>query len=528
MWHPSWENGRDLTSGCQSEHMKPTSGIFDVSHSNAIHQLLEYLVILNCDHEVVYFNKRAEELQHSLGKPLSLGMNFLSAISPEKKALVASLLEQVKSEGLPRSSEAEFVGSQSNSSYFEMHYQPIREQGDIVQICVLTREITMQKVFEKRNAQLALELRHLIEKANAFIFGLDSGGYITDWNTNCTEVTQFDKSEVLAQSMDFMVAEPYREGFVQHMREILSGGSLTNYELQIRTRREPVIVLLNATPKHNLSGQIVGAFFVGQDITELVHYRQSLEDQVSERTFQLKEALRKEKELVDIKNKFVAIASHEFKIPLKAMESGVDALREIQAPPVSGLKQLDDMQKHIHHMRALLDDVLALEKSNVSRLNVAASKIDMVEFLQTTAAEVMQSTRGTHAIALDFGEPQCWIENDEKMLRSIFINIISNAVKFSPDRDRVDVKMKKDRTRLEVQVVDRGIGIPAADIDRIFTPFTRGLNTQNIAGTGLGLSIVKRAVDAINGDLKLNSEIGVGTTVTVFLPLQIRQGETTH
>jgi signal transduction histidine kinase len=109
---------------------------------------------------------------------------------------------------------------------------------------------------------------------------------------------------------------------------------------------------------------------------------------------------------------------------------------------------------------------------------------------------------------------------DEKLVRNIIINLITNAVKFSPNAVEIEMKISCDRTNLIIIVTDHGIGIPEKDIEELFTSFSRGSNVGNIEGTGLGLSIVKKAVDLLQGTVDLKSTVGNGSEFKVTLPLQ--------
>ena len=108
---------------------------------------------------------------------------------------------------------------------------------------------------------------------------------------------------------------------------------------------------------------------------------------------------------------------------------------------------------------------------------------------------------------------------DEKLLRHIFNNLLSNAIKYSPDGGTVSVKLTCEDKKVFFQVCDQGIGIPKEDQDNLFKSFSRASNVGTIAGTGLGLSIVKQCVDLHNGEIAVNSQVGIGTTFTINLPL---------
>jgi signal transduction histidine kinase len=249
----------------------------------------------------------------------------------------------------------------------------------------------------------------------------------------------------------------------------------------------------------------------------LSQYRRSLEQKVFERTAALEKALGKEKQLVEIKDRFLSIASHEFKSPLSSISNYTESiLVNLDKPKledaIGGLKKI---KEQVRHMSRLLEDVLTIGKNEVVTIQPTLHPVDLKVFLLNIVEEVSVSTTHSHEIQFDFLAPDVTIESDEMLLRNIFINLLTNAIKFSPGRSRVLLLVEALGDWLEIKVQDFGIGILEEDIDRIFTPFSRGRNVAEIDGTGLGLSIVKKAVDVLNGNLTVRSKTCEGTIFTI-------------
>ncbi|WP_276368884.1 PAS domain S-box protein [Chryseolinea sp. H1M3-3] len=245
--------------------------------------------------------------------------------------------------------------------------------------------------------------------------------------------------------------------------------------------------------------------------------RENLERQVKERTRELNEALSKEKELVELKSKFVAIASHEFRTPLATINFATNYLKDYlnKLQPADINKKLESIEKQVKHMTFLLDDVLTLGKSESGKTKVVAKTIDIHDFFQKIVEEVLYSTKSSHTVTFTFDSPVREIKIDEKLLRNVFINLLSNAIKFSPDASEVSLAVRTVNNQLLISVKDSGVGIPTNEFDKIFDPFHRGSNAGAIQGTGLGLSIVKKAVELLEGDLGFKSEVGRGSEFTV-------------
>ena len=497
----------------------------EFGYEKIFNQVFESMFILNEHGEIVFFNKSALRLQPFLRQPIKKGVLFTDVVSSERKDLVSSIIRHVKADKTPQTAEAEYKDATGRSFFFEVTYHPIvNETNNTSQICVVSREITHEKTFERKTIDLVNELSNLIENANAMIFSVDSREYVTEWNRECVNTTLYEKNDVLAQKVDAIVDPAFQERLREIVSCVLKGESISNQELGIRKKDGTIVkVLANATPRSNASKNVVGVLFVGQDITELSNYRESLEKKVKDRTEKLKMALEKEKEFVDLKNRFVSVASHEFKVPLSSISSAVNSIKNHAKLSAQDIDKLNNIEKQTGYMRGLLDDILSLKKGETNQLKPNYSKVELVMFLSKIIHEVLDSTHHTHAVVPDFEEDSIDIEADEKLLRNIFVNIISNAIKFSPDARQVDLHVKKVDNSAIITVKDYGIGIEEKDITRIFEPFNRGSNVANIKGTGLGMSIVKKAIETMNGSLTLQSKPGSGTAITVHL--KVNQSE---
>ncbi|MGC9502707.1 PAS domain S-box protein [Baaleninema sp.] len=250
----------------------------------------------------------------------------------------------------------------------------------------------------------------------------------------------------------------------------------------------------------------------GQDITE----RKRAEAEVIK-------AIEKERELIDLKSRFVSMTSHEFRTPLAVIQSSAQLLHRYEWSREEQLEQLDQIQSSVRHMTELLDDVLTFAKSEAGTLNFNPGKLELIDFCQRLTAQLSNSIGRDRAFRQELPAPPLVIQADEKLLRQILSNLLSNAFKYSPSEApvRFTVISNEDWVRFEIE--DRGIGIPSEDISRLFESFHRAKNVGTIPGTGLGLAIVKRCIDLHGGTIEVDSESGRGTQVTVSLPL--RQGD---
>ncbi len=406
--------------------------------------------------------------------------------------------------------------------WLRMDLSPVFDRtGELKHYISIQTDISAQKEFENQITNIARDLSNLIENANVPIFGIDRAGYITEWNLIATELSGYNKNEILNKKLITLLEQAEQEKMNIIFGNVFTGEATRNYELPLLNKNgNRLILLISISPRMDVDRNIYGAICVGQDITELFHYRQGLEKIVEERTKELHEALQKEKELVELKSKFVSIASHEFRTPLSTISliAGILQKHREKIPGDEYNTKLETIEKQVRHMTYLLDDILTIGKADAGKIITTYSTVSIAQFFTQTAREVEENS-GTHKIRLKLN---CTIKDfkvDEKLLRNILINLLTNAVKFSSLSKTVYLTVSHTSSMLNFDVEDKGIGISEQDLSAIFTAFQRGGNVGTIQGTGLGLSIVKKAVELLKGEIKVRSRLGSGTTFTVALPL---------
>lgn len=444
--------------------------------------------------------------------------------NPELNAGVVQKMHKQIALGLSFSGELVSYAKTGRRYWLKLEVTPVfSDEGKLKNFITIQSDITQQKESESRITAVAKELSSLIENANVPIFGIDCNGCINEWNKVSAELSGISKAELLGRRwIDEFVGADHRHAAESMIASVLRGNSVSNFELPVFAKdKKPVILLLSASPRRDEEKAINGAILVAQDITELIDYRKNLERMVQDRTRELNEALQKEKELVDMKSRFVSIASHEFRTPLSTITLATGYLKKFKhkLTPEEIDDKLTNIERQVSHMTHLLDDVLMIGKVEAGKIPVRLVLIDVAEFFESLCREVEQSTAKTHTIRLTHRLQTPVMLSDEKLLRNIFINTLTNAIKFSPYARHVDLTLTGDAQRVSLQVRDYGIGIPVEDMERLFEPFHRGSNANTIQGTGLGLSIMKKGVDLLRGFIDVKSEVGAGTELTITLPL---------
>ena len=245
------------------------------------------------------------------------------------------------------------------------------------------------------------------------------------------------------------------------------------------------------------------------DITE----RKRAEDDI-------RAALEQQKELNQLRSRFVAMTSHEFRTPLATILSSAELLRHYseRMPEAERGELLASIEAGVHRMTQMLDRILLIGQSEAQMLEFRPRALDLPRLCE----ELLEQTRsqwpatGTKLVA-DLGATPAGAMYDETLLRHILSNLLSNAVKYSPEGGEVRLRLASEAGRTVIEVRDRGIGIPADEIGHLFESFHRASNVGDIKGTGLGLAIVRKAVERHGGEIRVESELGRGTCFTVLL-----------
>ena len=396
--------------------------------------------------------------------------------------------------------------------------------GKITGVLGVGQNITELDKLRTVSESIAKELRQFIETANAPIFGIDSQGLVNEWNQTSEKITGFKKEDVFGKNLvKTYITEDYRESVNKVLDDALSGKETANYEFPLFTKGGArLMVLLNSSTRRNSNGEITGVLGVGQDITELVGYRNELEIKVKERTIKLNQALEKQKELNKLKSKFVSTASHEFRTPLSAINFAAGSIKKYwtKMEPLMREQKLHKIEDQVLHMTRLLDDVLIIGEASTGKLRSNPVSMALGSFINEIIEESYLSQQKSNQIILIDAEnlKNETIYIDEKLGRNIFINLITNAIKYSKKGEDVNIEFSEDKDYTIVSVTDFGIGISKSELKTIFTPFSRGKNVDLIQGTGLGLSIVKEALDAMGGKIIVKSTIGKGSSFSVKIP----------
>jgi len=232
-------------------------------------------------------------------------------------------------------------------------------------------------------------------------------------------------------------------------------------------------------------------------------------------------ALAREKELSQLKSNFVSMVSHEFRTPLGIIQSSAELLRDFfqRMQPAEREEQLESITRNVRRMAEMMEEILVLSRLDAGKLEFQPSALDLAVFCRRVVDEVLSATNRLCPIELSLECDKTRAHADERLLGHILTNLLVNGVKYSDAGAPVRFRVERQGTEALFVISDNGIGIAESDQQLLFSAFHRGSNVGGRAGTGLGLLLVKRCVDLHRGNVRLESKLGQGTTVTARLPV---------
>lgn len=421
----------------------------------------------------------------------------------------------------------------------------------VVGIVFLLKKLQRQFAYEKAH------MTSLFENATEGILLTDKTGKIVLVNPAAEKMFGYDRTELIGEFVEKLMPWHFadkhvhlRQGFYTQPsnRTMGTGRDLfatrkdkSEFPVEISLshymqNNEPFVIafIVDITTRKeiekNLLRQKIELEKISSDIRRL---NSELEGKVEERTQILKEALLKleqsqqelsesldkERQLNEIKSRFVSMASHEFRTPLSTILSSATLVAKYPTT-----EEREKREKHIlrirdsvNHMNELLEDFLSLGKLEEGKVGITPVLFSVKDFLEDIMEEMRVQLKTGQDIECKFsGNPE--FLTDKRMLKNISLNLVSNAIKFSPEGKIIHMECVSEPDKLTLRVRDEGMGIPEEDQPHLFATFFRAKNASNIQGTGLGLPIVKRYVNLLRGDITMYSKLEEGTAFTVTLP----------
>lgn len=384
-------------------------------------------------------------------------------------------------------------------------------------------------------------LNAIIENAIDGIITIDDKGLIEHINPAALTLFGYEREELVGKNVSVLMPPPDKERHDTYLHNYNHTGKkhIIGIGREVTGQRKDgstfpfrlgVSEVLFSDRKiftgfiHDLSRQ-------KDDELRIKSYTEELEEKIKERTRDLVKLIselesakehvsalfEKEKELNQLKTRFVSMASHEFRTPLSSIQLSASLIDKYTSKHdvASVEKHTSKIKNAINNLTTILNDFLSLEKLEAGKVEANANWFDMIAFAEEIAEEMQLISKQNQLIVYEHKGVSAQVYLDQNLLKNCIINLISNAIKYSGENTMIQFNSTLNDGELIIDVKDNGIGIPTADQNNLFEPFFRAHNTGDIPGTGLGLNIVKRYVGLMNGTVSCQSHQNIGTTFSL-------------
>nr|MBC7612880.1 PAS domain-containing sensor histidine kinase [Pseudopedobacter sp.] len=388
-------------------------------------------------------------------------------------------------------------------------------------------------------------LKAIIDNAIDGIITIDDRGIIESINPAGCKLFGYKQTEVIGENINMLMPEPDHSQHDQYLKRyqetrdphIIGKGR----EVKGKKKNGTQFPFRLAVSEVQYDGRIIYNGFI-HDLTreknaeeQLIEYTNKLESLVEDRTEKLQSliseiqkakeevsfSLEKEKELNQLKSRFVSMASHEFRTPLSSIQLSASLIDkysiEYHNPNIG--KHVNKIKIAIGNLTTILNDFLSLERLETGIIEPKFSPVHLVKFSEEIAEEMQMVAKQNQNIIYQHTGIHSTLNTDAGLLKNSIINLISNAIKYSGENTFIEFNTEITDENCFIIVSDNGIGIPLSEQKHLFQAFFRAHNTGNIPGTGLGLNIVDRYVKLLNGEVEFESAENKGTKFTLIFKL---------
>lgn len=456
---------------------------------------------------------------------------------------------------------------------FDFHQSTIHEKFSILRLHDYLRtepkNLSPNSPYEDLR-EATLRLQAVIETAIDGIIIIDRKGIVESMNPAAAKLFGYEEREVLGNNIKMLMPSPYKEQHDHYIDRYVETGHakiigigrevsgrrkdgtifpmrLAVSSVQLQTRQIFTGIIHDLTNVKNaeeriqrmneeleekviqrteeLASVVNKLLTTNKKLQHEVQERKTAESNLRNREEELRGALEKEKELSELKSRFVSMASHEFRTPLSTILSSVSLIGRYTESEQQGKrdKHIERIKSSVRNLTGILNDFLSLSKLEEGEVRLSPKHFQIEKFCAEVIDEISGLKKNGQVIQHLGPDHAVEIYQDEGLLKNVLFNLLSNALKYSQEHSTVYciVEADAEKDHLRITVKDEGIGIPKADQVHLFTRFFRAANSINIQGTGLGLNIVKRYVQLMGGKISFESAEGKGSTFIIEIPQQV-------
>ncbi|WP_395626285.1 PAS domain S-box protein [Daejeonella sp.] len=384
----------------------------------------------------------------------------------------------------------------------------------------------------------------IIENAIDGIITISDRGLIESINPAACALFGYSHNEVIGKNISILMPKPDKDQHDQYISRYQETGAAKiigkGRDVNGQKKDGTLFPFRLGVNKVNFSGRTIYAGFI-HDLSKekeaeakILHYASQLEKLVEDRTLSLQKSvteleaakeivsksLVKEKELNQLKSRFVSMASHEFRTPLSSITLSASLIEKykLQSDDLNVSKHVTKIKSSVANLTTILDDFLSLERLEAGKIETNLTHFDIVKLSEEITEEMQLMAKKDQNIIYQHTGTHSMVLLDQNLLRNCIVNLISNAIKYSGENTFIEFNTELADNVCIVNVCDNGIGIPEIDHKHLFEPFFRANNTGNIPGTGLGLNIITRYVKLMGGKVNFSSLVNQKTVFTLNFP----------
>ncbi len=409
-------------------------------------------------------------------------------------------------------------------------------------------------------------LKAIFETAIDCIIVIDERGQIQMVNEATTKLFEYEREEMIGQNVRMLMPDHHRVQHDQYLKNYHDGSpaKIIGIGRDEKGKRKddslfPMRLAVNAVVmdgKRYYAGIIQDKTHLRSAEAEIERMNQELERKVIQRTLELEEknnqliqinttlnreikerqqiesilrdnerelqhALEKEKELNELKSRFVSMASHEFRTPLSTIQSsaGLISRYPLSEQQQQRFRHIERIKSSVNMLTGILDDFLSLAKLEEGRISMTPETFTFDELVTEVLDELRPTLKPGQKTIHESKTATIQLNQDRTLLKHVLYNLLSNATKYSPENRSIFLRTEMKKAAFQFEIEDQGIGIPIQDQTHLFTRFFRAKNVTNIQGTGLGLNIVRQYINLMGGEILFTSTEGKGSCFTIRIPI---------
>jgi PAS domain S-box-containing protein len=370
---------------------------------------------------------------------------------------------------------------------------------------------------EKELKDSELKLRNILHSAIDGVISINDQGIITEWNKQAEVIFGYEAKEIIGRTLqETIIPHNFREQHMKGMSHYMKTG-----EGPVLNQKIEILALRKNGEKFPIELAIIPVVMGGEHSFTAFVSDITVQKRVQE---EMEKALQKEKELNELKSRFVAMTSHEFRTPLTTIKQNIDLISfrlENKLPDYANTfkKYIQRVESEIKRVTDLMNDILMLGRLDAGKVTMKLESLDFVSYASKLIEKMTENRADGRQVHLEIEGVPRKIDIDPSLFDHILNNLISNALKYSEGKPNPHISLRfNELETMQIRVKDYGIGIPQKDHKSLFQSFYRATNVKNIQGSGLGLSIVREFTLMHGGDIHFNSIEEQGTEFILDIP----------